>query len=88
MKHCLKQREKNKKKFTAFFTGKDGPWEGEEVMIRFTKKQNRISLWGDDDFGLEQRELDESDWFDLIFLCKNGYTPTLEKLKSLGYVGA
>jgi hypothetical protein len=37
MKHCLKQREKLKKKFNFVTTGLDGPWQNDEVTIKLFK---------------------------------------------------
>ena len=98
MKHCIKQREKNKQKFTFVTTGIDGPWEKGEVTIRFhpknkrTKHQHdncsRISLWGDDDFGMEKINACEEDFHNLVNICKNaaGFIPTIDVLRKMGFV--
>jgi len=97
MKHCLKQREKLKKKFTFVTTGFDGPWEKDEVTINFqkqTKKKDdyhkfcsRISMWGTDDFGMELLNVCEKDFRDMINLCiKTNNTPSIDVLKKMGYI--
>ena len=97
MKHCLLQRIKNKKKLTKTFVGTGDYWEGESVTVCYSpfdkrnkKNPNRaqygyISLWGMDDFGMIKTEATEKDWHNLLYLCRNGRTPTIEKLKELGY---
>ena len=94
MKHCLKQREKLKKKFTFVTTGVDGPWEKDEVTIVFqkqTKKKNdyhkfcsRITMWGTDDFGMELINASEQDYHTMVNLCTKN-TPTIDVLKKMGY---
>jgi hypothetical protein len=97
MKHCLKQREKNKQKFTFVTTGIDGPWEKGEVTIRFHfenkrkignhKRYARISLWGDDDFGMEKINVVEEDFHNLVNMCKKtGFIPTIDVLRKMGFV--
>lgn len=97
MKHCLLQRIKNKKKLTKTFIGTGKYWSGESVTAFYSPfhKRNKnnpnkaqysyISLWGEDDFGMMKKEATEKDWRDLLALCKDGRTPTVEKLKELGY---
>ena len=97
MKHCLKQREKLKKKFTFVTTGFDGPWENDEVTIRFhkeTPKKNnyqecysRVSMWGTDDFGMELIDASEQDYHTMVNLCSNA-TPSINVLKKMRYVFA
>ena len=86
MKHCIKQREKNKQKFTFVTTGIDGPWEKGEVTIRFHCA--RISLWGEDDFGMEKINACEEDFHNLVNICKNtaGFIPTIDVLRKMGFV--
>ena len=95
MKHCLKQREKNKQKFTFLTIGLDGPWEKEEVTIRFhhankqAKLYSGISIWGDDDFGMEKINAVEEDFHNLVNMCKKtGFIPTIDVLRKMGFVFA
>ena len=95
MKHCIKQREKNKQKFTFVTTGIDGPWEKGEVTIRFHVENRRngyatISLWGEDDFGMEKINAVEEDFHNLVNICKNtaGFIPTIDVLRKMGFVFA
>lgn len=84
MKHCLKQRKKLEKKFTFITTGNDGPWENDEVTIRFNKVYFRISMWGTDDFGMELINASEQDYHTMVNLCAKN-TPTIDVLKKMGY---
>lgn len=94
MKHCLKQREKLKNKFTFVTKGLDGPWKNDEVTIRFckeTKRKNnyqkcysRVSMWGTDDFGMELRDASEQDYHTMLNLCTN-VTPSIDYLKKMKY---
>jgi hypothetical protein len=98
MKHCLKQREKNQQKFTFVTIGLDGPWEKGEVTIRFHPKNKRvkshytnysqISLWGEDDFGMEKVNASEEDFHNLVNICKKaaGFIPTIDVLRKMGFV--
>jgi hypothetical protein len=94
MKHCLKQREKNKQKFTFVTIGLDGPWEKGEVTIRFhrankqAKLHSQISIWGDDDFGMEKMNASEEDFHNLVNICKKAaeFIPTIDVLRKMGFV--
>lgn len=85
MKHCLKQRKKKQERFTKTFIGLDHIWQNEEVTIRF--KDGLITMWGQDDFGMEKVDATEQDWIELINDCIAGFgfTPAFARLKQLGF---
>jgi hypothetical protein len=85
MKHCLKQREKLKNKFTFITTGFDGPWQNDEVTIKFYN--SHITMWGTDDFGMELINACEQDFRTLVNLCNNT-TPSINVLKKMRYIFA
>ena len=98
MKHCLKQREKNKQKFTFIATGLDGPWQKGEVTIRFysankqakfhRKSYSGITIWGNDDFGMEKMNASEEDFHNLVNICKKtaGFIPAIDTLRKMGFI--
>ncbi len=74
MKHCLTQRVKNKRRFTRLIHASDDWYpslEGGKVEMRFYPDWERISIWGDDDFGMEKFEATEAEFKELSALVVN-----------------
>lgn len=86
MKHCLKQREKNKKKNQCLVTVSDDWYpciDGDKVMMYWHPDINRIGVWGDDDFGMEKLNTSEAEFK----LLKNEVL-SKDILKKCGFIQA
>lgn len=83
MKHCLKPKRTLRAKIKALDEWYPS-FEDGTVLVCYHIKQERLSVWGDDDFGMEKIEVKNRDLFDIIkkqgwisvdWCAKNGFIP-------------
>lgn len=86
MKHCLKQRDKIRKRNRALIPASDD-WfpsmEGGMVLLIWSPESQRIAVWGDDDFGMEKWNATEAEFKEL-----KGLVVSQAMLKKRGFSGA
>ncbi len=83
MKHCLKQREKNKQKNQCFVFVEDDwfpCYDRNKVRMFFNAKSKYIGIWGEDDFGMEKFNATEDEYNKL-----KGQLLSKKTLKALGF---
>lgn len=83
MKHCLKQRNKS----TCFYVKVSDEWypnfKDNTVCVSWHWKEGRISVWGDDDFGMEKEGCTKEEFLKMKTMVLNK-----ELCKKMGFVYA